>query len=110
MPDKMEFELMEVNLMTALGFYSMVSSIELMDREERAHELGTSLSVEVCAGALQRQQKVVGWREALLNEMNLKDNEEHHRTTGSKYFVGSSSAAYCNSKNPTHIVNQWLNV
>ena len=58
MPDKLEFELMEVNLMTALGFYSMVSSIESMDRQERAHELAISFCVEVCTGALQRQQKL----------------------------------------------------
>ena len=58
MPDKLEFQLMEINLVTALGFYSMVSSVESMDRQQRAHELGISLSVEVCTGALQRQQKL----------------------------------------------------
>ena len=36
--------------------------------------------------------------------MNLKDSEAYRRRTGSKYLVGSSSAPYCNSKYPTHIV------
>ena len=43
----------EVNLMTTLGFYSMVSSIESLERLERARKLVTSLSVEVFPGALQ---------------------------------------------------------
>ena len=63
-----------------------------------------SLSMEVFPGALQTEQKTGGWREALENEMNLKDSEAYHRPTGSKYLVGSSSAPYCNSKYPTHMV------
>ena len=42
----------EVNLITALGFCSMTSSIESLERLERAHELVTSLSVKVFPGAL----------------------------------------------------------
>ena len=94
----------DVNLITALGFCSMTSSIESLERLERAHELVTSLSVEIFPGALQTEQKIGGWREALENEMNLKDSEAYHRPTGSKYMVGSSSAPYCNSKYPTHMV------
>ena len=45
-----------------------------------------------------------GWREAVENEMNLKDNEAYHRPAGSKYLVGSSSAPYCISKYHTHMV------
>ena len=47
----------EVNLITALGFCSMTSSIESLERLERAHGLVTSLSVEVFPGALQTEQK-----------------------------------------------------
>ena len=47
----------------------------------------TSLSVEVFTGALQTDQKIGGWREALENEMNMKDSE----------------APYCNSRYPTHM-------
>ena len=38
-------------------------------------------------GALQTEQKIGGWREALVNEMDLKDSEAYHRPTGSKYLV-----------------------
>ena len=90
MSDKSEMEMnagcrgaMEVNLMTTLGFYSMVGSIESLKRVERARKLVTSLSLEVFPGALQTEQKIGGCREALENEINLKDSEEHHRPTAS---------------------------
>ena len=94
----------EVNLITALGFCSMTSSIESLERLERAHELLTSISVEVFPGALQTEQKIGGWREALENEMNLKDSEAYHRPVGSRYLVGPISAPYCKSRYPTHVV------
>ena len=43
--------------------------------------------MELFPGALQTEQKIGGWREALENEMNLKDSEAYHRPTGSKYLV-----------------------
>ena len=99
MSDKGEMELIadchgltEVNLITALGFYSMTSSIESLERLERAHGLVTSLGVEMFSGPLQTEQKIGGWREALENEMNLRDSETYHRPTGSKHLVGSSSS------------------
>ena len=91
-------------MITALGFHGMTSSIEPLERLERAHGLVTSLSVEVFPGALETEQKIGGWREALENEMNLKDSEAYHRSTGLKYLVGSSSAPYCNSRYSTHMV------
>ena len=94
----------EVNLITALGFCSMTSSIESLERLERAHGLVTSLAVEAFPGAMQTEQKIGGWREALEIEMKLKDSEAYHGPTGSKYLVGSSSAPYCNSRYPTHMV------
>ena len=45
----------DVNLTTALGFCSMTSSIESLERLERAHELVTSLSVKVFPGAEDRR-------------------------------------------------------
>ena len=78
----------EVNLTTALEFCSLVSSIESLERLECAHELLTSLSVEVFPGALQTEQKNGSWREALENKMNLKHSEGYHKTVGSKYLVG----------------------
>ena len=94
----------EVNLITALGFCIMTSSIESLERLERAHELVRSLSGEVFPGALQTEQKIGGWREALENVMNCMYSEAYHRPTGSKYLVGSSSAPYCNSRYPAHMV------
>ena len=83
--------------MTALGFCSMVNSIESLERLERAHELVTSLSVVVLPGALRTEQKNGSWWEALENEMKLKHSMGYHMIAGSKYLVGSSSAPYCNS-------------
>ena len=79
-----------MNLITALGFYSMTSSIESLERLERAQGLFTSLKVEVLPGALQTEQKIGGWREE--NEMNLKVSEAYHRPAGSKYLVDTSFA------------------
>ena len=84
----------DVNLMTALGFCSMVSSIDSLERLERVHELVTSLSVEVFPGALQMERKIGSWREALENEMNLKQSMGYHKTAGSKPLVGYSAAPY----------------
>ena len=72
-----------MNLITGLGFCSMSISISL-ERLEHAHGLVTSLSVKVFLGALQTEQKIGGWREAMENEMNLKDSEAYYRPTGSK--------------------------
>ena len=47
----------DVNLVTALGFYSMTSSIESLERLERIYELVSALSVEVFPGSLQTEQK-----------------------------------------------------
>ena len=91
MSDKYEMELIadchgvtEVNLTTVSGFCSVVSSVESLESLERAHELVTSLSVEVFPRALQTEQKIGSCREALENEMNLKHSEGYHKTVGSK--------------------------
>ena len=60
--------------------------------------------MEVFPGAFRTEQKIGGWRDALENEMKLKDSEAYHRSTCSKYLVGSGSAPYCNSSYPTHMV------
>ena len=94
----------KVNLITAMRFCNMTSSIESLERLERAHGPVTSLSVEVSPGAPQTEQTIGGSRWALVKEMNLKDSEAYHRPTGSKYLVGSNSAPYCNRRYPTHMV------
>ena len=50
----------EVNLVTALGFYSMFSSLESLLNLEHKHEMVTAISVEVFPGVLQTEQKYIG--------------------------------------------------
>ena len=50
----------EVNLMTALGFYSMFGSLESLLNLEERHEMVTAISVEVFPGVLQTEQKYIG--------------------------------------------------
>ena len=64
---KMETELLadchggtEVNLVTALGFYSMFGSLESLLNLEQNHEMVTAISVEVFPGVLETQQKYIG--------------------------------------------------
>ena len=50
----------EVNLVTALGFYSMFGSLESLLNLEQKHEMVTAISVEVFPGVLQTEQKHIG--------------------------------------------------
>ena len=57
----------EVNLVTALGFYSMFGSLESLLNLEQKQEMVTAISVEVFPGVLQTEQKHIGkWREAIV--------------------------------------------
>ena len=47
----------EVNLVTALGFYSMFGSLESLLNLEQKHEIVTTISVEVFPRVLQTEQK-----------------------------------------------------
>ena len=56
----------EVNLVTALGLYSMFGSLESPLILEQKHEMVTTISVAVFLGVLQTEQKYIGkWREAI---------------------------------------------
>ena len=46
-----------VNIATALGFFSRMRSLHLLDMLESEHHLVTALSVESCTGALKITQK-----------------------------------------------------
>ena len=50
----------EENLVTALEFYSMFGSLELLLNLEQKHEMVTAISVEVFPGVLQTEQKYIG--------------------------------------------------
>ena len=67
----------EVNLVTALGFYSMFGSLELFLGLEKKHEMVRAITVEAFPGVLETKQKYIErWREAIEVEMNLKQSEE----------------------------------
>ena len=50
----------EVNLVTALGFYSMFGSLESLLNLEQRHEMVTAISVEVFSGVWHTEQKHIG--------------------------------------------------
>ena len=95
----------EVNLVTALGFYSMFGSLESRLNLEQKHEMVTAISVEVFPGVLQTEQKYIGkWREAIETEMNFRHSESYCRPSGARYLVGSTLAPMCKSRYPVHFV------
>ena len=81
----------EVNLVTALGFYSMFGSLESLLNLEHKHEMVTAISAEVFPRVLQTEQKHIGkWREAIEAEMNIRHSETYRRASGARYLVGST--------------------
>ena len=112
MKAKMETELIadchggtEVNLVAALGFYSMFGSLESLLNLEQKHEMVTTISVEVFPGVLQTEQKHIGKRrEAIEVEMNIRHSEIYCRPSGARYLVGSTLAPMCKSRYPVHFV------
>ena len=95
----------EVNLVTALGFYSMFGSLESLLNLEQKHEMVTVISVEVFPGVLQTEQKHIGkWREAIEAELNIRHSETYRRPSGARYLVGLTLAPMCKSRYPVHFV------
>ena len=95
----------EVNLVTALGFYSMFGSLESLLNLEQKHEMVKAISVEVFPGVLQTEQKHIGkWREAFEAEMNIRLSEIYRRPSEARYLVGSTLAPMCKSRYPVHFV------
>ena len=95
----------EVNLVSALGFYSMFGSLESLLNVEQKHEMVTAISVEVFPGVLQTEQKHIGrWREAIEAEMNIRNSETYRRPSGAQYLVGSTLDPMCKSRYPVHFV------
>ena len=62
----------DVNLVTALGFYSMFGSLESLLNLEQKHEMVTAISVEVFPGVLQTEQKYLGKMEG-----SNRNGDEH---------------------------------
>ena len=94
-----------MNLVTALGFYSMFSSLESLLNLEQRHEMVTAISVEVFPGDLQTEQKHIGkWREAIEAEMSIRHSETHCRPSRARYLVGSTLTPMCKNRYPVHFV------
>ena len=94
-----------VNLVTALGFYSMFGSLESQLNIEQKHEMVIAISVEVFPGVLQTEQKHIGkWREAIEAEMNIRHSETYRRPSGAGYLVGLTLAPMCKSRYPVHFI------
>ena len=94
-----------MNLVTALGFYSMFGSLDAILNLEQKHEMVTAISVEVFPGVLQTERKHIGkWREAIEAEMNIRHSETYRRPSGARYLVGSTLAPMCKSRYPVHFV------
>ena len=49
-----------MNLVTALGFYSMFSCLESLLNQKQKHEMVRAISVEVFPGVLQTEQQYIG--------------------------------------------------
>ena len=95
----------EVNLVTALGFYSMFGSLESLLNLEQKHEMVTAISVEVFPGVLQTEQKHIGKRrEAIEAEINIRHSETDRRPSGARYSVESTLAPMCKSRYPVQFV------
>ena len=94
-----------MNIVTALGFYSMFGSLESLLNLEEKHELVTAISVDDFPGLLQTKQKHIGnWREAIEVEMNTRQSETYRRPSEARFLVGSTLAPMWKSRYPVKFV------
>ena len=95
----------EVNPVTAIGFYSMLGSLESLLNLEQKHEMVTAISVEVFPGVLQTDQKYIGKsKDAIEAEKNIRQSEAYRRPSGARYLVRSTLAPMGRSRYPLHFV------
>ena len=93
-----------VNIATALGFFSMMCSLQSLELLESEHYLVTALSVESCLGALQITQKLIrGWKISLEAEMGFPVIEAYSLPVNAKSLVESVMANLCGSHYPLHM-------
>ena len=93
----------EVNLVTALGFYSIFGSLESLLNQEQKHEMATTISVEVFSGVFSIEY-IGKWREAIEAEITIRHSETYRRPSGAQFLVGSTLAPMCKSRYPVHFV------
>ena len=95
----------EVNLVTALGFYSMLCSLESLLNLEQNHEMVTAISVDIFPGVLQTKQKYIEkWREVIEAKMNIRQSETYRRPSGVRYLAGLTLDPICKSRYTVHFV------
>ena len=76
----------KVNLVFALGFYSMFGFLGSLLYLEQKHEMVTTINVKVFPGVLQTKKKYIGkWREAIEAEMIIQQNETYRKPRGARY-------------------------
>ena len=82
-----------VNIMTALGFFSRICSLQSLEMLESEHQLVTASSVESWPGVLQMVQKLIrGWKIGLEAEIEFPMSEVYSLPTKAKSLVGSVMA------------------
>ena len=93
-----------VNVATALGFFSIMCSLQSLEMLESDHHLVTALSVESWPGVSQMIQKHFrGWKIGLEAEMGFTVSEAYNLPTNAKSLVGSVMANLCGSHYPLHM-------
>ena len=93
-----------MNLATALGFFSRMSSLQSLERLESEHRLVTALSVESWPGVLQVTQKHIrSWKVGLEAEMEFPMNEAYGLPLNAKSLIGSVMANLRGSHYPLHM-------
>ena len=93
-----------VNIATALGSFSRMSSLQLLEMLESKHHLVTALSVESWPGVLQTVEKHIrGCKAGLEAEMGFPMSEAYILPINAKSMVGSVMANLCGSDYPLHM-------
>ena len=83
----------EVNLVTALGIYSVFGSLDSLKNLEHKLEIVTTITAVVFMGVSQTEEKRIRkWREAIEEEMNIRHKETFRRPSGARYLVNSIMA------------------
>ena len=93
-----------VNVATALGFFSRMSSLQSLEMLESKHHLVTALSVESWPGVLQTVEKHFrGWKIGLEAEMGFPVSGAYSLPMNAKSLVGLVMANLCGSDYPLHM-------
>ena len=88
----------EVNLVTALAFYSIFCCLKSLLNLEQRNEVVAAIGVEMIFGGVTNRTEHFGrYKEAIKVGMNLKQSEAYLRQSGVRNLVASNLAPRCNS-------------